>query len=95
MKLDGPAGTGRTASFRVVGMADPGLPGRVAEMFAQRGLLPCHFEMRSSAARATIEATVEVTDEHAASVIAEKLQSLVIVQHVNLCFKAQAPLPRA
>jgi acetolactate synthase small subunit len=91
-----------TTVYRVSGMHDPGFLSRIVELFAQRGVAPSRLSMRGDGHSAKLQLSVEGLDEHAATVIAAKIGSMVMVEQVDLrmqvpvgCGRADEPLMAA
>lgn len=73
-----------TAAYKVHATADPGIVVRLLNFFAQRDLVPGAVQVRRYADGLTIKVEQPEITEHAATIIAEKMRSLVTVNSVEL-----------
>ena len=71
-----------TASYTVRALADPQVVSRVLGFFAQNDLVPDRVRARRHEDRLTVAIEQPAVSEHQASIIAEKIRSLVLVEHV-------------
>lgn len=74
--------------FTVTAEADPQLPGRILDLFAQRNLLPDFFAARRVAAGLRVTARIADLDAQAGELMARKMLNIPTVLEVK--FHARA-----
>lgn len=85
--LDSRAGCapqGGVHAFAISAAQDPQVMLRVTGLFAQRSILPHQLNCRKSGDSLLIDVEAELESDAAATVLLEKLRSIVLVEHAEL-----------
>lgn len=80
----GPTASDGLHAFAISAAQDPQVMLRVTGLFAQRSILPHQLRCRKSGDSLLIDVEVELESSAAATVLLEKLRSIVLVEHAEL-----------